>query len=172
MEQLTIYRAKGKTMGLEFLFKYDLKGNLKVFEIAEGELNEEQILWLFSSNFPTTESVIKEKWIKLEKYTKVFTVEISPADLSFESLWIIYDYKVAKQDAIKSFKKLKENEIIEIFVDVPKYKQFLKYNPKIPQLHLASYINGKRYQDERPMLKGKNFNPVLADLANKKTEKK
>jgi hypothetical protein len=115
--------------------------------------------------------MIKAVWMKDEKYTKVFEIEVSPADLSFESLWALYNYKVAKQDAINCVKKLKEADLIEVFIDVPKYLQWLKYNPKVPQLHLASYINGKRYQDERPMLKGKNFNPVLKDLAAKKTEK-
>ena len=46
MEQLTTYRAKGKTMGLVFLFKYDLNGNLKLFEIEEGELSDQQDWWL------------------------------------------------------------------------------------------------------------------------------
>lgn len=171
MEQLTTYRAKGKTIGLEFLFKYNLNGYLKVFEIADGELNDEQINWLFSGNFPADENIIKERWMKLEKYRKVFEIIVSPADLSFEALWVLYNYKVAKQDAIKAFKKLKENEIIEVFIDVPIYKQYLKFNPKIPQLHLATYINGKRYQDERPQAKGKNFNPLLSELATKKTDK-
>lgn len=48
MEQLTTYRAKGKEIGLVFLFKYDLNGNFKLFEISEGELNDEQMKWLFS----------------------------------------------------------------------------------------------------------------------------
>lgn len=171
MEQLTTYRAIGKTIGLLFLFKYDLNGNLRAFVIEEGELNEEQIGWLFSTNFPATERIMKTVWMSQEKYMKVFKVEVSPADLSFEALWIIWDYKIAKQDAIRAVKKLNESELIEVFIDAPKYKQWLKYNPKIPQMHLATYINGKRFQDERPMLKGKNFNPVLTDLATKKTDK-
>ena len=52
MEMLTTYRVKGKTIGLEFLFKYDLNGNLKAFEIAEGELEENQINWLFKGYLP------------------------------------------------------------------------------------------------------------------------
>ena len=52
MEQLTTYRAKGKTIGLVFLFKYDLNGNLKLFEIEEGEIDEKQINWLFRGYLP------------------------------------------------------------------------------------------------------------------------
>ncbi len=71
-EAITTYRAKGKEIGLVFLFKYDLQGNLKQFEIAEGELNEQQIKWLFSSHFPSSEIIMKTVWMKDKKYLKVF----------------------------------------------------------------------------------------------------
>lgn len=172
MEQLTTYRAKGKDLGLIFLFKYDLNGNLKVFIIEEGELNAQQMKWLFSgANFPANESIMKSIWMKEEKYLKVFIVEISPADLSFEALWLLYDHKVAKQDAQKSFSKLKQGDVIKCFIEVPYYLQYLKQNPGIGKLHLATYINKRRFDDERPILKGKNFNPILTDLAIQKTNK-
>ena len=171
MEQVTTYRAKGKTIGLIFLFKYDLNGNLKAFEIEEGELNEEQKQWLFNGRFPADESTIKIVWMKDEKYTKVFTVEVSPADLSFDALWNLYDNKIAKNDAIKSFKKLKPGEVIKCFIEVPYYLQYLKKNPGIAKLYLATYINKRRFEDERPQTIGKVFNPVLQNLAAKKTEK-
>lgn len=172
MEHYTTYRAKGKTIGLIFLFKYDLNGNLKAFQIEEGELNGEQMKWLFShSNFPADESIIRSLWMKDEKYTKVFIVEVSPADLSFEALWILYDNKVAKNDAIKSFNKLKQGDIIKCFIEIPFYLQYLKKNPGIAKLYLATYINKRRYEDERVIAVGKVFNPVLKDLATKKTSK-
>ena len=78
MEALTIYRVKGKDIGLEFLFKYDLKGNLKAFEIAEGELNDEQQLWLFNViRFPSNESKINY-WKENKKYSDKFD-PINPA---------------------------------------------------------------------------------------------
>ncbi|MFK7060929.1 hypothetical protein V3Q90_12475 [Flavobacterium oreochromis] len=192
MEQLTTYRAKGKEIGIEILFKYRLNGSLKGFEIEEGELNHDQKKWLFTGYlpkgtysadakelltqlklvFPADEESIKNSWMKEAKYLKYFDIEVSPADTSFDALWQIYDYKLGKQDAERAFKKLKQGEIIEIFLDVPKYKNWLKANPKIAQLYLATYINAKRYQDERPVnLKGKNFNPVLQNLATNKTNK-
>ncbi len=168
MEHYTTYRAKGKTIGLIFLFKYDLNGNLKAFQIEEGELNGEQMKWLFShSNFPANESIIRSLWMKDEKYTKVFVVEVSPADLSFEALWILYDNKVAKNDAIKSFSKLKQGDVIKCFIEIPFYLQYLKKNPGIAKLYLATYINKRRFEDERVIPVGKVFNPVLKDLAKK-----
>ena len=134
IEQLTTYRAKGKDIGLEFLFKYDLNGNLREFKIEEGQLNGEQMVWLFSSNFPATEGVIKANWMKLDKYKKVFEVQVSPADLSFEAFWKLYDYKVDKFQADKYFKKLKEADIIKLFLSIPEYKKFC-IRKKIHHLH-------------------------------------
>ena len=171
MEQLTTYRAKGKKSDLEFLFKYDLNGNLKAFQIVNGELNEDQVQWLFSFHFPATEIIIKTKWMKLEKYTNVFEVEHSPADISFEALWDLYDHKVSKLDAQKAFGKLKQTDIIKCFIEVPFYKKYLEKNPNIAKLHLSTYINKRRFEDERPFIKGKNQNPILSELANKKTSK-
>ena len=194
MEQLTTYRAQGKEIGLVFLFKYDLNGNLKLFEICEGVLNKEQRHWLLTGylpegvkfenakqllaqlepRFPDEEKIMTNIWMKDEKYTKVFLVTVSPADLSFDALWNLYDYKVSRQDAEKQFKKLKPAEIIKCFTEVPFYLDHLKKNPGIGKLHLATYINKKRYEDERPQIAmkvGKVFNPMLKDLASKKTSK-
>lgn len=147
MEQLTIYRAKGKEIGLVFLFKYDLNGNLKLFEICEGKLNEQQINWLFSLNFPANESTMRNVWMKSKKYTKVFEIEKSVADLSFDALWKLYDHKIAKFHAERAFEKLKEEAIIKCFVSIPIYKKYLA-NSKIAQAHLATYINGRYYENE------------------------
>lgn len=147
MEQLTTYRAKGKEIGLVFLFKYDLNGNLKLFEISEGELNNEQMKWLFSPNFPANENIIKTIWSKDKKYTKVFDIEKSPADLSFDALWNLYGYKESRKDAEKFFSKLKEADIIKCFIQVPKYKKKIALTG-IAQALLGTWLNKQRYNDE------------------------
>lgn len=171
MEQLTTYRAKGKEIGLVFLFKYDLYGNLKLFEISEGDLNDVQIAWLFSQNFPANEVLMVNVWMKQEKYSKVFKIEKSVADLSFEALWKLYDLKIAKFHAEKAFKKLKEEAVIKCFISIPYYFKYLQTS-KVAQAHLATYINGRYYENEYPEFVSKrNYNPVLKELAAKKTNK-
>ncbi len=147
MDQYTTYRAKGKTVGLEFLFKYDLNGNLKVFEIVDGNLTGEQMSWLFSGNFPATETIIKANWMKLEKYKKVFEVTVSPANLSFEAFWKLYDYKVDKFQAQKYFNKLKEADIIKLFNSTPEYKKFCQ-RKNIPTRYPSTYIAQRSYLDD------------------------
>jgi hypothetical protein len=148
MEQLTTYRAKGKDIGLIFLFKYDLNGNLKLFEISEGELNALQMKWLFAgANFPANESIIKTIWIKDKVFRDKFEIDVSPAKLDFESLWILYDNKVKRHESEKQFLKLKEADVIKIFISVPKYKDYL-LRKRIAQAHLSTYINQRYFEDD------------------------
>lgn len=175
MEPLITYRAKGKEIGLVFLFKYDLNGDLRLFEICEGQLNDEQINWLYSQRFPANEIIIKTVWMKKENYLKHFEIEISPADLSFDALWELYGYKENKKEAEKLFNRLKEEEKIKCFIQVPKYKKSIAQRG-IAQALLSTWINKQRFNDEysEPVVNiknAKNFNPMLKDLAKLKTEK-
>lgn len=99
-EQLTTYRAKGKDIGLEFLFKYDLNGNLKAFEVAEGELNAKQMKWLFAmGNFPACESIIKSVWMLTKDYKDKFDITVAPAVLTFDSVWELFGHKIKRFEA-------------------------------------------------------------------------
>lgn len=150
MEQLTTYRANGKTSGLVFLFKYDLNGNFRAFEIVDGVLDDVQMNWLYSGNFPATEQIMINNWCKLQKYTDKFQINKSIPDLSFDALWQFYDYKVGKQEALSAYKKhLAKNQadLIACFVGIAKYKKWLRGKTQ-NQLNLATIINKRRYEDE------------------------
>lgn len=147
MSQLSTYRAKGKTIGLVFLFKYDLNGNLRLFEIVEGELTNEQMIWLYSGNFPATETIMKTIWQKAKKYTAVFEIEKAAADLSFEALWNLYDNKVKRMESEKQFNKAKEADIVKMFLSVPDYKDYVT-RKKINQAHLSTFINQRYFEDD------------------------
>jgi hypothetical protein len=192
MEQLTTYRAKGKEIGLVFLFKYDLNGNLKLFEIIEGVLNKEQRHWLLTGflpkgvkfedtkqllaqlepRFPDEEKTMKDIWMKDEKYTKVFVVEPSPADISFNAAWVNYNLKISKPEAEKAFKKMNEAEVIKFFNSLPEYERYLKMSG-IAKCHMSTYINKRYYENEYPeAVSTKNFNPMIADFAKSKTNRR
>lgn len=156
-QQLTTYRAKGKSIGLVFLFKYDLNGNLKLFEISEGELDDKQMFWLFAPlpdkygnqvmRFPAHEDIMKTVWMKDKFYKEKFEIEVSPADLSFETLWDLYGYKESKKEAESRFNKLKEADKIKCFIQVPKYKRKLQFSTTAQAL-LATWIHKERFNDE------------------------
>lgn len=146
MDHLTTYRAKGKEVGLIFLFKYNLNGDLKQFEISEGSLNDDQKRWLFS-HFPADENIFKEVWIKTKAFQKKFEINIAPADISFESLWLFYGLKVGKVDAQKEYKKAKSETIIKVFTSIPAYKLYLQRTGQA-QIQLCRYFLKKYYENE------------------------
>lgn len=171
MELLTTYRAKGKKADLVLLFKYDLIGNLMGFEVSESELSPKQWEWLFSARFPAHETILVDVWMKQENYLKVFEIVKSPADLSFDAAWTLYNHKISKQDAIKAFKKLSEAEKILFFLSIPNYDAYLK-KAKVAKANMERYINGKYWENEYPEIVGKkNYNPLLKDLAGNMTKK-
>jgi hypothetical protein len=142
------YRAEGKEMGLVFLFKYDLNGDLREFKIESGTLNQSQVKWLYNpNNFPATESLMWSKWIKDPKYKKVFQVEKFKADLSFESIWELWDLKIKMQAAIKSWNKLNEAQKIKCFIKHRYYEAHLSKTGQ-SKAHLSTWINGLRFDDE------------------------
>ncbi|GLB51730.1 hypothetical protein NBRC110019_07690 [Neptunitalea chrysea] len=146
-QPLTTYRATGLANGLVFLFKYDLNGILRAFQIEEGEMSDKQMFWLYSENFPAKESLMREKWMKLPNYKKVFKVDRSPADISFDAFWNLYDKKVKKEHSQKAWNKLSEENKIKCFMQLPHYDAYLQRSREA-KAHLVTWLNQKRYNDE------------------------
>ena len=78
----------------------------------------------------------------------------------FDEFWSAYPKKKAKEAARKAWVKLKPDEtlgkeIIQAVIESAKTKDWLKENGKyIP--YPATYLNGKRWEDERNESNGKN----------------
>ena len=147
MEQLTTYRAKGKETGLVFLFKYDLNGYFKGFELENGILSQKQERWLINiDHFPTNEAKMKF-WAKSEDFNQKFTVAVAPADISFEAFWKIWDLKVKKELSEKAWNKLAESDKIKSFLNHKSYQNHLNKTGQA-KAHLVTWLNQKRYNDE------------------------
>lgn len=145
MSLLKSYTVKSKNSENIWSFKFNLDGTLAAFEILDGTLNEEQIVWLFfKGKFPYLEEHV-QRWQK--KLQKNFEIIIGEPDLSFEALWNLYDYKVGRQDAEKAFAKLKEADIIRCFQAIPAYKKHIA-NKRTSLAYLSRFINGGYYKDE------------------------
>lgn len=144
---LNTYKVKGKTVGLEFLFKYHLNGCLKSFEIVEGELTDEQIVWLFDAKkFPSREMYMQQ-WISQKSFNEKFNVETVPADISFEAAWKLYGKKDQKIFAEKCYNKLNEIDKVKLFIHIPKYLKRLAKST-VAQANFSTYINRRYFEDE------------------------
>lgn len=143
MEQLTTYTVKSRSAPNLWQFKYHLNGVLAEFKVLDGILSEKQMVWL-ATHFPFQENFIREWQTKAKDN---FEIKINLPELTFEVLWDLYDFKVSKTDALRSFKKLNDGEILRLFLAIPKYKTHL-IQSKVSQAHLATFINKRRFDDD------------------------
>ncbi|WP_163444986.1 hypothetical protein [Flavobacterium columnare] len=123
MEQLTTYTIKSKTDGFVWLFKYDLNGIFKSFEILDGELSLKQYQWLFcSGRFPGKQIMI-EAW--REKLKANFEILKADPVIDFETFWHTYPKNELskKKIARDRWEKLKDGEKIKLMMNLPEYKK-------------------------------------------------
>lgn len=145
---LTTYTVKAVTSDHVWEFNYDLNGNLKAFKVLEGTLNERQLVWLFKEgNFPVLESIIKTVWIPKGK--KNFEITVGEIDLSFEAFWDAYANKVGKlKEARNIWARLSKAEKIQVFLNMPRYKNYLKYHPAQQMMYPTTYLNQEAYKND------------------------
>lgn len=143
-EIVTTYTVKGRKTSIIWEFKYDLNGLLSNFKIVEGELDDQQKKWLFYyTRFPYTENKIKS-W---DKVYKNFEVVIGEPDLSFDTFWNLYNYKVGKLQAKKAWDKLSKSDQLKAIKQIKAYDGML-YRKKIQKANPATYLNQRRFDDE------------------------
>ncbi|MDO5608271.1 MAG: hypothetical protein Q4G08_07450 [Capnocytophaga sp.] len=142
---LTTYLIKGKALSREMIFKYDLNGDLRSFEITLEPLDDKQKMWLFSPNhFPSDETKMKV-WMQNPNFKKVFEVKKIPADLSFDNFWQTYGKHGTKSVAKKKFDKLKEHEVIKAFVYIAEEQKKKKLDGTAMP-YAETYLNQKRWE--------------------------
>lgn len=123
MEQVITYTIKSKTDGFIWLFKYDLNGIFKSFEILDGELSPKQYNWLFcTGNFPAKQ-IMLEGW--KEKLKANFEIVKAEPVIDFEVFWKTYPYNglSKKKIAQDRWNKLKDAEKIKILMKIPEFKK-------------------------------------------------
>ncbi len=140
----TTYILKSKMTSNVWEFQYDLNGILKEFKIIDGELTEEQKNYLFHpKRFPYTEDIIKI-W---QKSVKKVEVIIGKPDLSFDTFWNLYNYKVSKKNAQTQWKKLSELDKLNAIKNIKAYDGFLKRN-NTAKVYPERYLKNRRFDDQ------------------------
>lgn len=143
-EPTTKYTFKSKNTPILIEFQYDLDGRLRAFEIVEGELTNEQFKFLFdASRFPHTESRV-EVW-----KVKVTSMEITKGepDLSFNTFWNLYNYKVGKKATEMQWKKLKPLDRINAIKAISSYEGYLK-RTHIAKVYPERFLRNRRFEDQ------------------------
>ncbi|MFK5855397.1 MAG: hypothetical protein QM503_04640 [Bacteroidota bacterium] len=138
------YILTGKKSGVKIVFKYDLRGYLRLFE-AEGIDDEKQLMFLFWNDkfpFPYMQHMVDP----LTK-TGIFNIKKVEDDLSFERFWHVYHYKVSKSAATKLWNKLSKANKIKVFLHLPKYFAYLS-RKHIEKAYPDTYLRKEKYEDE------------------------
>jgi len=139
----TTYIFKSKNTSIEYLFKYDLEGNLTTLQSTGEPPTNEQWHWLVRY-FPYNEEriAILASDANLRKY---FSIEKPPASVTFEDFWEAYGKIGTKSVAKKKFDKLKPEEVIKAFIGVEKERSKKKLdNTAMP--YAETYLNQKRWE--------------------------
>lgn len=139
------YTVKSKQSAVLWQFKYDLKGNLKAFEILEGQLTQRQKQWLFmAGNFPITEEVMQKVWLKDLKAN--FEIVQDAANLDFDTFWESYNHKVKKTMSQKGWAKLSKRDRIDALAHIPVYDKYLA-RKHVAKAAPSTYINQRYWED-------------------------
>ena len=139
----TTYIFKSKNTHIEYLFKYDLEGHLTNLQSTGEPPPDEQWNW-FVRYFPFNYEriAILASDANLRKY---FSIEKTPASVTFEDFWNEYGKIGTKSVAKKKFDKLKPEEVIKAFIGVEKERSKKKLdNTAMP--YAETYLNQKRWE--------------------------
>lgn len=142
-EPRTTYTVKGKDFPVVWEFQYDLEGILRGYKLLDGEMSEKLRNWMFHPiRFPYFESTMNT-W----KGIKNIEVITGSPDLSFDSFWKLYSYKVGKVTAEKAWKKLSKTDKLKAIKSIKPYNSYLR-RKGIEKAYAATYINKRRFDDE------------------------
>ena len=90
--------------------------------------------------------------------TRTRARETDTTDETFDFFWKEYPKKVAKQDAVKAWKKLKPDDdlVVKVLEGLSRWKESDEWKRNNGQYipHPATWINGKRWEDEVPVSSG------------------
>lgn len=145
MENCTTYTVTHKNANILWVFKYDLKGNLKAFEIQDKPLTKSQLDFLFvQQKFQMNETQMKETWLKQKK--SEFEITIGEPDLSFEFFWQSFDHKIKKIDAERTWNKLSRKDRINALNYIQVYDNYLA-RKHVDKANPYRYLNKRYWED-------------------------
>lgn len=138
-----IYTVTGTTFKGSIVFKYDASGTLVAYEL-DGELNGQQIDWLFTDKFP-----LKETGIRMFQAIKNFTVQRGELDLSFDAFWNAYGYKVGKKPMAENiWKRMNKADKMGAMAGIKPYNSYLVRHIQQEKAHATTYLNQRYWEQD------------------------
>lgn len=136
----TTYTVTGKRQG-KITFKFNLNGDLVLFQYEGEPLTEKQRKWLYA-RICTNESQMKN-WLAI----KEFTVTKGLPDISFDAFWNAYENKSKKITTIPIWNKLSDDDKFNAIAHIKRYNNWLRQKG-IAKALPDTYLRQKRWLDE------------------------
>ncbi|MBX7204169.1 MAG: hypothetical protein K1X81_01980 [Bacteroidia bacterium] len=136
------YSVTSPKMGGEIIFRYDEERNLTGFDFGP-EVDKISRMWVLE-HLPVWENALLA-WPSKSPHIKVTEI---PQDLSFESFWNRYAYKVGdKSKAKKLWEKLGDTEKTKCLNSINRYNIYLR-DTSIAKVYPERYLSQQRYNND------------------------
>lgn len=116
-------------------------GRIKSIEF--DECLEDTRKSVFLTRAPLLEADM-EYWAQFKQIEVVRVAD----EIDFNAFWAEYAYKVAKTKALSAWNRLSRNDRYKAYAGIAKYNNYLKRNTYIQRMNPATYLNGRRWEDE------------------------
>lgn len=135
------YAVTSTNFSGELYYTYNDEGIFVGIEILAA-MNRSQIKGVINT-IPVDEAGLKQ----MVNTYKTMRIDEVPFDLSFESFWKAYNYKVSKKDAEKAWKNTSDANKVIAIKSIPAYDKWLQTKSQ-PKVYPATYLNKERYFDD------------------------
>jgi len=134
------YTVTGTTTG-KLVFKFDLNGDLILFQYLGEPLTDKQRKWLYPR------IAVHESMMKNWQAIKQFTVIKGTPDLSFENFWNTYNVKAKKKVCEALWKKMKDDNKFNAIAHIKRFDNWIRLKGTAKPLP-DTYLRQERWLDE------------------------
>ncbi|WP_155297345.1 hypothetical protein [Spirosoma aerolatum] len=131
----------------ELSFCYNEEGILTGF-FNDADLSIDHLNY-FHKNFPVVEKLLEA----MAGNSSTLTIRLTTQEVTFDQFWDAYGMKIDKQDAIKAWEKMSEEDRIQAFERIPSYNYFLAIRKNQEKMYPATYLRGKWDNDYKALAK-------------------
>lgn len=110
--------------------------------INDADMTDGQFAYLFCK-FPFSIALLEEL-AKGDTVTLTRVIE----EVTFDQFYETYGYKMDRQQALKAWEKLSAADQIRAYEAIPAYNHYLLKNGHIQRLYPASYLNGRKFEND------------------------
>ena len=135
------YSVTSSNFSGEVYYTFDDEGILCKLEVNANVLKEHRMAILKATPIELSD------FLQMPKNYPTMRIDEVPTDLSFDTFWKAYNYKVSKKDAEKAWKQTSEAHKVLALKAIKAYDKWLATKTQ-PKVYPSTYLNKERYHDD------------------------